>query len=146
MARRRRRSHCPCGQQRPYTRCCAPIHAQDVVPDHPTTLVRARYCAFVRQRIDFIIDTTDPDGDAWQEDDTAWRREIARFSKRMTFVGLRILHHEVDGPSATVDFLAGLRQGSRDVSFQERSHFRRRDGHWLYHSGAPTPAQWPSSS
>ncbi len=146
MARRRRRSHCPCGNSSPYAQCCAPLHRFETTADTPETLVRARYSAFVRQHIDFIVGTTDPEGEAWQEDETTWRKEIARFSRRMTFVGLSIRTSNVEETQGTVDFVVGLRHQGEDASFREQSHFRRHGDRWLYRRGTPQPASWPPST
>ncbi len=140
MSPRRRRknpAHCPCGSRRVYTDCCAPYHRGEAVPETPQTLVRSRYCAYARQLVDYIIDTTDPDGAAWQEPIDQWRKDIANFGQKMQFSGVEILSAEVDENRATVTFRATLRRRRRDASFTEVSQFVRRAGRWLYSEGQP---------
>jgi SEC-C motif domain protein len=99
--------------------------------------MRSRYSAYARLLVDYIVDTTDPDGDAWQEPVEEWRREIRQFSKETDFQGVEIIDAEVHGETGTVTFLARLQRRGEDASFTEISQFTRRDGRWLYSAGEP---------
>ena len=99
--------------------------------------MRARYSAYAKQEVDYIIDTTDPDGDAWQQPQNQWRIDIRRFGRKAIFVGVDIVAAEVRENSATVTFVAKLRRRGNDASFTEVSQFTCRDGHWLYAAGRP---------
>ena len=94
--------------------------------------MRSRYSAFAKGLADYLIRTTDPDGEAYEEDTALWRKSLLQTAKSHSFPGVII--HET-GPDF-VYFTARIFQGVRDVSFSERSHFVRRDGRWLYHDGA----------
>ena len=140
MTRRRRRTsraHCPCGSGLNYGRCCAPFHRGEKVPQSPPQLVRTRYSAYARELVDYIIKTTDPDGEAWQEPLEQWRREIRRFAQKTDFSGVEIVDANQVDERATVIFLARLRRGGQDVSFSEKSRFVYQDGRWLYSAGEP---------
>lgn len=97
--------------------------------------MRSRYSAYARGMVDYIIETTDPDGEAWKEPRAEWRKDIQRFGEEMDFLGVQILESQYDGDRGEVRFYAKLRKKGRDASFEEHSHFLRRQGKWLYVSG-----------
>jgi SEC-C motif-containing protein len=135
-----RPSICACGGPKIYAACCKPFHAGDALPQEPVALMKSRYTAYALGLVDYIIETTDPEGDAWEHDHDPWRASIEAFSERNEFLGVRIVDHEVDGDSGMVHFEARLRDESGgDATFEERSSFVRRDGRWLYSSGDVDP-------
>ena len=99
--------------------------------------MRSRYSAYAKQLVDYIVDTTDPNGDAWQDPVDQWRREIRQFSENTDFMGVKIIASDVDDHRATVTFLARLQRSGEDTSFTEESQFTCRDGRWLYSTGKP---------
>ncbi len=140
MAKKRRRRSsalCVCGSGESYAKCCGPYHRGEAIPETARELMRSRYSAYARGLVDYIVETTDPEGDAWQEPVVQWREEIAEFGRNMVFLGVEIVGGESDGDRATVTFLAKLERRGRDVSFEEKSQFVRRDGRWLYSCGEP---------
>ncbi|WP_112470409.1 YchJ family protein [Streptomyces triticisoli] len=127
---------CPCGLPGPYEKCCGrylprsrtrsaggtPIGAAAA----PTaeSLMRSRYCAFVRQDAGYLLRTWHP------------RTRPARLDldPGMRWTGLEVL--DTTGGSAfhttgTVTFRASYRGGS----LYERSRFERVDGAWVYVDG-----------
>lgn len=96
--------------------------------------MRSRYSAYALNRAEYIIQTTNPEGPMWRTDMAAWRADLEAFSTQTRFAGLIILAADHE----TVTFRAILFQGTRDVSFTERSVFHREDGRWLYTSGLET--------
>lgn len=145
---------CPCHSGLKYERCCRPFHQGAAAPT-PEALMRSRYAAFASGRASYVMDTTHPEGTAYESDREAWERSIAQFSSSTDFVGLKILVADLEGgspegpsegaqpegiqpeeiQSGEVTFRATLRQGDRDVSFTEHSRFLKVQGRWLYHSG-----------
>lgn len=125
---------CPCGSGLPYTECCEPFHKGEVAQT-PEILMRSRYSAYAKGLIDYIIDTTDPVGKAWDADMTAWIDRIRKFAAKTTFDGVKILSSEFEGDAGVVRFHAKIRARSGDLSFTETSQFTRRDGRWLYSEG-----------
>lgn len=97
--------------------------------------MRSRYAAYARGEVDYIVQTTAPGSPAWQEPVHIWRDEIRRFGRKSEFLGVELLDASVDGDLGEVLFLAKLREGGEDASFEERSAFIRRDGRWFYESG-----------
>ncbi|MFN8373702.1 MAG: YchJ family metal-binding protein [Anaerolineae bacterium] len=121
---------CPCGSGKKYKKCCRTLHSGAHAPS-PEALMRSRYSAYALGRIDYIMQSTHPDGPHYEADTAAWRRDLEAFSRDTRFVKLDILNAEGD----TVTFHATLMVGSRDMSFTERSLFRMHDGRWTYFSG-----------
>lgn len=139
MARRKRRRRrpgaCPCGSGRRYRECCKPYHRGEAVADTPVELMRSRYAAYAKGEVDYIVETTDPQGAAWSEDEQKWRAEIRQFGRDADFLGVDILDSSLEGDRGEVEFYAKLRAGGEDASFTERSQFVRREGRWLYSEG-----------
>lgn len=97
--------------------------------------MRSRFAAYALGLVDYIIDTTDPDGPQWVADRAAWCEQISTFRARTRFRGLVILETpEPAEQEGFVTFRALLERDGTDVSFVERSRFTRREGVWRYHS------------
>jgi SEC-C motif-containing protein len=125
---------CPCGNNLPYAECCQPFHLGEL-PTTPELLMRSRYTAYAKGMVDYIIDTTDPTGTAWDADMSEWIIRIRKFAQKTTFGGVKILASSVDGEQGVVRFHAKLTGKSSDLSFTEKSQFVRREGRWLYNEG-----------
>ena len=122
---------CRCGRRAPYRLCCGPLHEGEAALD-PVALMRSRYVAYAKGLTDYIIETTDREGPAWEGDLDEWRVRIAEFSQSTKFLGVTILDSGVDGDVGRVTFRAELERAGEDVSFTESSRFVRREGRWLY--------------
>ena len=103
--------------------------------------MRSRFAAFACGLARYVMDTTHPEGSAFEADRAAWERSIEAFSGGIEFAGLEILDSgdSVDsgdsGQEGRVTFRATLLHKGKDASFTEHSRFRREGGRWLYHSG-----------
>lgn len=127
---------CPCCSGKSYSECCEIFHNGVIAPD-ALTLMRSRYSAYAKKKLDYIIRTTHPENNKFQQDQANWRKEILYFYGNTVFERLEIVNftpHE-DKNEAYVTFIAHLKQNSHDASFREKSYFKKKDGHWLYHSG-----------
>jgi SEC-C motif-containing protein len=122
---------CPCGVGSAYSKCCKPIIAG--VRQAPTAeaLMRARYTAYTKAAVDFILDTHHPEG----------REEISRdateeWAQGSEWLGLEILSTQGGGEtdsSGTVEFAARYRGEDRAiVTHHEISTFVRDDGRWYF--------------
>jgi SEC-C motif-containing protein len=123
---------CPCGRGPDLESCCGPILGGAPAPT-AEALMRARYTAYTRGAVDFIIATHRPsrDGDVDREATERWSRESE-------WLGLEIVATEAGGPTdetGTVEFIARWRAGGHDLSHHERSRFAKLDGQWLYVDG-----------
>ncbi|SEC48598.1 MULTISPECIES: YchJ family protein [Streptomyces] len=115
---------CPCGLPQSYDACCGRFHSGAASAPTAESLMRSRYCAFVKGDVEYLLRTWHP----------RTRPERLDLDPRMRWTGLEIL--DADGGSAfhttgTVTFRASYRGGS----LHERSRFERVDGAWVYVDG-----------
>ena len=105
---------CGCDSGRAYAQCCKLIHSRERVATTPEELVRARYSAFTNRLPDFLIATTDPEGQEWTEwtrscSEEEWRRQLVVFLEGHECHELRVGQTEYLGEQeAVVRFEADL--------------------------------------
>ncbi len=124
---------CPCGTGRAYADCCLPYHAGTGSPPTAVALMRARYSAFVKHRVDYITRTLHPARTSGYDE-----KEIRDWSQRSEWKGLEILAVEGGEPAderGSVEFIARYRAKDDDVEHHEVAEFRKRDGEWFFHDG-----------
>jgi len=143
-------AECACGSGDTYAKCCAPLHdGEDAAT--PSDLVRARYAAYQYRLPDFLMRTTDPKGDEYEEDTAAWKRSLLGFTDGFEFQKLEVGEtvegdgsvkqqsaQQVEGAHlAQVDFRVNfVQKGSLNLMVLcEKSTFRKVDGKWLYAQG-----------
>lgn len=134
---------CACGSCAPYGECCAPLHEGRASATTPAALVRARYTSYVYRLPDYLIKTTDPSGEEFQEDTAKWKKGLLSFCDDFDFQGLKLDDADAasaaTGDTAVVGFRANFCQkGSINLmALREFSTFRRSadDGSWLYSAG-----------
>lgn len=117
---------CPCGSGKKYKKCCKRYHDGLSLPENALLLMKSRYAAYAVGQLDYIIATTDPSGDVPDRD------SIDTFSRSTEFCRLEIIAFEDGKEQATVTFKAHLTRDGKDVSFQEKSLFRKSSDRWLY--------------
>ena len=128
---------CPCGSGKSYSECCEPIISRKIKAPTAESLMRARYSAYVKHEIDFIVDscTKEEKEEIDIEETRAWAEES-------TWHGLKILVCEKGGENdkeGVVDFQASYtRKGMKDLH-KERANFKKVDGEWLYENGSLIP-------
>jgi len=93
--------------------------------------MRSRYSAYTLGLVDYVMNTTHPDGTQYNPNKAAWKRDIEQFCQNTRFERLQILGAAGD----MVTFRATLFANQRDVSFTEVSVFRQHNGRWKYYSG-----------
>jgi SEC-C motif domain protein len=136
---------CPCGRPADVERCCGPFIA-GAPPPTAEDLMRARYTAYVRGDVDFIVAThRAPPGEEVDRD------AVLRWSREAEWLGLEVVAVEGGGPddeTGMVEFVARWRAAGRDHRHHERSKFGKVDGRWMYLDGrevperrAPTPGR-----
>lgn len=128
--------NCPCKSSNPYHECCEPLHLGKRHAKTPEELMRSRYAAYAKKKIDYIIKTTDPDGPIYDRDIDSWKRDLEFFAVQTCFTSLTILEKEmINDHEGTVTFFAGLMSPiGEDKSFTEKSLFKKKKGLWYYHS------------
>lgn len=125
---------CPCGSGKTYAECCEPIIKGTKKAPTAESLMRARYTAYEKQEIDFIINTCE-DSDEVAEID---RKATEDWSKNSTWHGLQILRTEKGTESdeeGVVEFEATYtRKQIRDVH-HEMAYFKKINEEWVYSVG-----------
>ncbi|MEZ4369151.1 MAG: YchJ family protein [Kofleriaceae bacterium] len=129
---------CPCGTGLPFAACCQPI-LDGAAAATALALMRSRYAAFVRGRMDHVVGTHDPA--------TRAALDVAgatRWSKETAWAGLEIVATEAGGATDDVGVVEFIARGATNgVPFaqRERSRFRRVDGRWHYVDGRLVPTR-----
>jgi len=112
--------------------CCARYHTGEAAPT-ALALMRARYAAYVRGEIDYLVRTHDASTRASLD-----VRAIRKWSKTTMWLGLEIVATEAGGPdddAGIVEFIARGVTAGKPFAQHERSRFRRVDGAWFYAGG-----------
>lgn len=127
-------ARCACGNPRPERKCCGPILLGKRVADGPESLVRARYTAFTRGDLEFLLNSCHP------QTMCRFDPEVNRtWAAESEWHGLEILATR-DGPvdgSSTVEFKAYYTSDGIRRVHHEISELRRLDGKWVFFDGAP---------
>jgi SEC-C motif domain protein len=125
---------CPCGSNKPYDSCCAPLH-KGQFPETALALMRSRYSAYALNLPNYIVMTTHQDHPEAKKNIPLWLEEISQFSLTTKFKKLEILKSEEKGDQAIVCFAAHLEQGGNRLVLKEKSLFEKVLGRWLYLKG-----------
>ncbi len=122
---------CPCGRldargrPRAHSACCGPWLGGVPAPD-AESLMRSRYCAFVREDAAYLLAT-------WH---SSTRPPTITFEPGLKWLGLEVRSHRpLDADHAEVAFVARSRLAGRAHRLQELSRFVREDGRWFYVDG-----------
>ncbi|MDN5102000.1 YchJ family protein [Aliarcobacter butzleri] len=128
-------SLCPCGSLKKYKKCCKIFHDNIKKPSNALELMKSRFSAYAFEQSEYIIKTTYKDNPDFSTNISVWKEEIEMFSKNTNFEKLEILNFEESDFEAFVTFKATLFQNNNDISFIEKSKFKKLDGIWLYVDG-----------
>mmetsp|Transcript_9917 Transcript_9917/g.14613 ORF Transcript_9917/g.14613 Transcript_9917/m.14613 type:complete len:219 (-) Transcript_9917:202-858(-) len=132
---------CPCGSDISYMKCCGKLHKNinDFQKATPEQVVRARYTAYAKREIDFIIKSTHPMNKNFDANIKHWRSQIdMNCYDNFELTRCQILEEIlVDDKTATVAFVANMvqRDSRERTSFKETSTFEKIGGVWLYKEG-----------
>lgn len=122
---------CPCGTGKNLEDCCQPLIDGEQMADSPEALMRSRYTAFSLQKMDYVVETTDPQARA--EMDLKANEEWARTSK---FLKLEVISSSNEGNKGTVEFKAWFKVGDGEEQLHhEISKFRKQAGVWYFRDG-----------
>ena len=124
---------CPCGSEKAYSDCCGPLHSGVEIAKTAEQLMRSRFSAYAKKKIDYLYETTYPD-----KRDENFRTEMEAWANRAEFTALDILAKK-QGRSldkvGKVGFIAYYRQFGEEKQMHEISRFRRYRGKWHYYDG-----------
>lgn len=124
---------CECGLGPSTEECCGRFLSGETKPETAEQLMRSRYSAYVRQNIDYIMSTHDPETAETQE-----RSNVAKWARDARWDGLEIVETEAgsaEDETGVVEFKARYRIDNYPVVHHERSNFRKIDGAWHYVDG-----------
>jgi SEC-C motif-containing protein len=124
---------CPCGSGLEYEGCCGPIIAGKILAPTAEALMRARYSAYVKQEIEFIVNSCvrkEGENDIDMDETRKW-------SEESKWLGLKI-HGTKQGSSedeGIVEFSAFYTRNGLKDEHREIAGFKKIDGKWLYVEG-----------
>lgn len=124
---------CPCGSQLEYSACCEPFISGSVIAPTAEKLMRARYSAYAKTAVNFIITTT-IDEKRKECDEKA----IREWSENSTWHKLEIISTEKGSAEDTegmVEFIAHFTEADEEKTYHEKGTFKKIDGAWLYVDG-----------
>jgi SEC-C motif-containing protein len=124
---------CPCGSKIDYLKCCEPVITYKIVASNPERLMRARYSAYVKSEIAFIISSTIEEKRK-ECDETA----IRNWSQKSIWHKLEVLSTSKGGPDDTegmVEFVAHFTEGGIKKNLHEKGVFKKIDNDWFYVDG-----------
>jgi SEC-C motif-containing protein len=124
-------SLCPCGSQINYKQCCEVFIEKKQIPQTPEQLMRSRYSAYSRAKIDYIKNTMKgkPLIDFNESETQKW-------AKSVTWTGLKVIQSYLETPKkGFVEFSARFMENKQLKSIHELSEFHLEDNVWYYVNG-----------
>jgi len=130
---------CPCGSNKPYAACCEPLHkgARALKAEQ---VMRARYSAYAKMELDYLLETTHPEHRADYDADSA-----RAWSERSVWDHLEIIATRAGGQdddTGEVEFIAHYADAKgRKFAHHERALFEKFEGRWYFKDGTPVKPQ-----
>lgn len=124
---------CPCGSEKDYSACCEPLITGNQMAESAEALMRARYSAYVKEQVGFILDTTHA-----SQRDQYTKEGIQRWARNSEWLGLTIVGTEkgtAGDDTGTVEFIAEYFEKGRRNRHHEIAQFRREEGNWYFYDG-----------
>ena len=137
-------SNCPCGSGKAYAECCKPIISGDAKAETAEALMRARYSAYVKEEVDFLLNSLHPDGAGGVD-----RESTKAWAQNAKWHGLEILDTAAGSAkdeTGEVEFVAKYTMQDEPQRHHERGMFKRHNGQWKYLDGKeihPAPVVGP---
>jgi len=134
-------TQCPCNSGRPYADCCEPVVTATRPAATAEELMRARYSAYARGAIEYIISSTLPDRRVECDE-----KAIRQWSQNSDWTSFEIVSTEGGGvgdKEGKVEFIACYTEDRMKKTLHETGSFRRAgpDGAWYYVEGTVHPPQ-----
>jgi SEC-C motif domain protein len=124
---------CPCGSQKPYAECCEPLLLNISFASTAEQLMRARYTAYVKNAIQFVLDTT-----LQEKRKECDEKAIRDWSLNSQWHKLEIISTSNGGPEhieGTVEFIAHFTEYGVLKNLHEKGLFKKINGQWFYVDG-----------
>lgn len=98
--------------------------------------MRSRFAAFALGEVDYLVRTLHPEHADLGRDRGALIAALRAACREQRYMGLSVVEFTEDSvDEAHVTFAARVFHRGKDISFQERSLFRRTEDGWRYLSG-----------
>ena len=123
-------SSCPCGSGIDYSKCCEKyISGADKAPT-AESLMRARYSAYTKVEVDFILKTHDSKtrSDISKDETKTWAEE----SEWLGLDVIRVVDGKKDDKSGIVEFKAYYKQAGVKRTHHEEATFVKKRGAWYF--------------
>ena len=117
---------CPCVRPKAYRICCYRFHQGKQSPETAEELMRARYCAYVKRKVDYLAKTQVLELD---------KSETRAFARRVKWLRLEVVNVSGGQPeelSGTVEFKAYYQEDGVEHCLHEISYFERENRQWLF--------------
>jgi SEC-C motif-containing protein len=122
---------CPCGSEQDLSKCCLPVIEGKKKPTVAEELLRARYTAFTRGNVDFILDSHHSKTRAEVK-----REEIEEWSKNSQWLGLKVVQSEggkAEDDKGTIVFCATYNdEAGKKQDHWEQALFEKESGQWKF--------------
>jgi len=121
---------CPCGSGTEVTTCCLPYIQGDKQPSTALDLLKARYTAFARGEVDYVLSTHHS-----RTRNEVKREEIEDWSKNSEWLGLKVVEVQAGQASdekGTIIFGAHYRAENKNQEHWEKSFFEKENGNWRF--------------
>src|SRR3954470_2795100 len=121
---------CPCGSQNTLEKCCLPLIKGIREASTAEELLRARYTAFTRGDVDFVLSTHHS-----KTRGEVKREEVEEWSKQSEWHGLKIVQSEAGkatDPDGIISFCAEFTAQGKRQEHWEQALFQKEDGHWRF--------------
>jgi SEC-C motif domain protein len=124
--------------------CCGPIISGAEKPATPEALMRARYTAYVKCEVDFLLGSLHPDGASGVD-----RESTKAWAENADWHGLEVLGTSGGtdkDENGEVEFVAKYSMKGEPQRHHERAMFKRHNGNWLFVDGTelhPAPVVGP---
>jgi SEC-C motif-containing protein len=126
--------YCPCGSEQPYESCCESIISGRQAAKTAEALLRSRYSAFVKNRIEYIVDTIHP-----EKRKSFDVRSIEKWAREAQWLRLEILDAEAgceQDSEGKVEFIAHYIEDGKETEHHELAEFKKVDDRWYFFDGA----------
>ena len=123
-----------------YNECCAPLHQGVKKAETAEQLMRSRFSAFSKAKVDYLIATLHPSKRS--DNDRGSLQNAVTTCQWLKLKIIDISNDSADNGLSFVEFLVYYKEkGYR--AFQERSKFIQEDGSWFYVDGETKKPKLP---
>lgn len=138
-------NNCPCGSSITYEECCCPIIKGERKAETAEQLMRARYSAYVKKELDYILTSLHPDSQSdYDEKSTRAWAESAEWHKIEILETFGGGETDIEGQ---VEFVVSYSENGAEKEHHELATFKKESGTWYFVSGKmASPKQFVRST